>query len=65
MPWLMPVASVAAVFGGSVMAVRLSRAVFRAMPPEQRDELRRRAEELAIHIPGLNGPTPSAQAGVA
>ena len=60
MPWLLPVASVAAVFGGSVMAVRLGRAVLRALPDEQREELRQKAEALAIHIPGLSGPTPAA-----
>lgn len=57
-PWLGGVAAFAGVIGGGVMGVRIVRAVFDALPQEQRDELRSKADEVGVTLKGLTDTDP-------
>lgn len=57
-PWLGGVAAFAGVIGGGVMGVRIVRAVFDALPDEQRNELKSRADEVGVTLKGLTDTDP-------
>ena len=53
-PWLAPVAGVAGFVGGGVMVTRLVRAVLAALPEEQREAIKVKAEEVGVDVPGIS-----------
>lgn len=52
-PWLAPVAGLAGFIGGATMTVRLVRAGLDALPEEQREDIRAKAAEVGVDVPGL------------
>ena len=56
-PWLAPIAGLAGFIGGSVMTVRLVRAGLDALPQEQRDAIKAKAESVGVDVPVLSDAT--------
>lgn len=52
-PWLAPVAGVVGFIGGATMTVRLVRAGLDALPEQQREDIRAKAAEVGVQVPGL------------
>lgn len=52
-PWLAPVAGLAGFIGGATMTVRLVRAGLDALPEQQREDIRAKAAEVGVDVPGL------------
>lgn len=52
-PWLAPVAGLAGFIGGATMTVRLVRAGLDALPEQQREDIRAKAAEVGVEVPGL------------
>ena len=46
-------AIIAGLIGGGVMATRIVRAAFDAMPEKQRDELESKAQEVGVNLQGI------------
>ena len=59
-PWLAPVAGVAGFVGGGVMITRLVRAGLAALPEEQREAIKVKAEEVGVDVPGISTATAGA-----
>ena len=60
-PWAAPIAGLAGLIGGGVMATRIVRAACDAMPEKQRDELKSKAQEVGVNLKGITdeGPEPT------
>ena len=52
-PWLAPVAGLAGFIGGATMTYRLVRAGLDALPEDQREDIRAKAAEVGVEVPGL------------
>lgn len=63
-PWLSLPMTLAGVFGGGVMITRLVRAGLDALPPEQREEIKAKAQEVGVEIKGVTDADATATAAV-
>ena len=61
-PWLSGPAFIAGLFGAGVMTTRVVRAAFDALPQEQREELKQKADALGVQMAGLTDDTATAAA---
>ena len=52
-PWLSGPAFLAGIFGAGVMGTRIIRSVIDALPDDQKQELRTKAAEVGVEVPGL------------
>ena len=59
-PWLSLPMTIAGVVGGATMTVRLVRAGLSALPEEQREAIKVKAEEVGVDIPGISTATAGA-----
>jgi hypothetical protein len=53
-PWMGPAMGVVGFVGGAVMTTRLVRAALDAMPQEQRDNIKAKAKEVGVEVPGIS-----------
>ena len=56
-PWLSLPMTLAGVVGGGVMVTRLVRAGLSALPEEQREAIKVKAEEVGVDVPGISTAT--------
>ena len=59
-PWLSLPMTLAGVVGGGVMVTRLVRAGLNALPEEQREAIKVKAEEVGVDVPGISTATAGA-----
>ena len=64
-PWLMPFASIAAIFGGAVAGTRLINAAMDAFTPEMKQELKTAAKEAGVAIKGITDAEPEVSTATA
>ena len=63
-PWLSGPAFIAGIFGAGIMGTRVVRAAFHALPDEQREELKQKADDLGVQLAGLTDDNSPATAAV-
>ena len=63
-PWLSGPAFIAGIFGAGVMGTRVVRAAFDALPDEQKEELKQKADALGVQLAGLTDDSSPATAAV-